>query len=103
MPNVTIIRAHQYQGGARKMRIYRGDQDMGYVKNGHDLELDLPAEQLVLTAKMDWCRTDVELDLSDGEDRLLEVGFWGSALSMIFRPREAIFFRQVDTPPLEQD
>lgn len=103
MPDVTIMRAHQYQGGARKMRIELDGEPVGFVKDGRDLDLEIPVGVHTLTAKMDWCRRDLKIDLADGDELFVEVGFLGGGLDMIFRPSEALFLRAIDLPDEEVD
>lgn len=99
MPTVTYMRAEQYQGRARKMRIRHDGVDVGFVRDGEDVAIDLDPGRHTLTAKMDWCSTDLEVALAEDDHLLVEVGFLAGALNMILRPSEAIFLRVIDWTP----
>ncbi len=74
---LTVTRNHGWYGRLRSVRLMADSVEVGRLRSGQTLEVDVPPEATALYAKMDWGRSkSVPLErLTDGQNLYLNAWF----------------------------
>jgi hypothetical protein len=72
------------------MKIFHDDVQRGTVGAGEERVLEISPGRHILSASMDWCRQDLEVELVPRQEITVEIRFVGPAHRMLFKPNEAI-------------
>jgi len=91
MPKLLIHRISEFENRARKIKIELDGTPFAKIKNGEDLELEIPSGKHTLQAKIDWCSSNlIELDIDNSSKIkvVLSSGSGSALYRMIFSTKD---------------
>ncbi|MEP3210827.1 MAG: hypothetical protein ABJN95_16615 [Maribacter sp.] len=91
MPKLSIKRISEFENRARKIQINLDGKIVATIKNGEQLELDVPTGKHTVQAKIDWCSSNLiefEADTLSHIALELKSGDGPSLFRIIFRAKE---------------
>jgi hypothetical protein len=78
MTKIIINRSAEFSNLLRSIEIYLGKTKLGEIKHGESKEFEVDPGEHQLTAKIDWCRSNI-IDLKIGNDETLRYNLSGTS------------------------
>lgn len=85
MAKIIINRSSEKSNKFRKIEIFLEDKKIGTIKDGETKEFDIQPGEHVLTAKIDWCKSnDLIVSIKDGETKSFDLSGTNPNLALFY-------------------
>ena len=83
MAKLIITRSSEWMNRARGIKIMINDNEIGMIANGQNRDVELPAGDYVLKAKIDWCGGSFPFTVSEDETKSVTLSSFGYSWNFI--------------------